>query len=462
MADKPDSVVGSEPARQRGGSALARLENLLVASGGAAAADSNIDAPKRLGLMVAALVFGGFGLWAALAPIDSAAHAIGQVTVKSFKKPVQHLEGGIVKRVLVSDGDPVQPNDVLLEMDNTQSLSQLDTLRSLLKAQLALEARLLAARDGKDTVDVPAGIDLGAPVAAAEMAAQQRIFQANKATNEGEISVLEQRIGQLESRVEGLQAVRESKLAMAASFADELRDFRQLLDEGFAEKSRLRELERNLALTNGDAADLAATIASTQIQIGETQLQILQLKNRLQSDVVKELADVQTRLQEFRERITGLADVVSRTEVRAPEAGVVNGLTVHTPGTVIPPGTIIAEIVPASDELIIEARVSPMDIDRVAVGQEASIRMTAMNSRTVPTLYGNVSTVSADILSDANGAQFYLARLALQPESLADLNGQPLVPGMPAEVFITTGARTFFQYLLQPLSDSVARSFRED
>lgn len=462
MADKPDIMVGSEPARQRGGSALARLENLLVASGGAAAADSNIDAPKRLGLMVAALVFGGFGLWAALAPIDSAAHAIGQVTVKSFKKPVQHLEGGIVKRVLVSDGDPVQPNDVLLEMDNTQSLSQLDTLRSLLKAQLALEARLLAARDGKDTVDVPAGIDLGDPVAAAEMAAQQRIFQANKATNEGEISVLEQRIGQLESRVEGLQAVRESKLAMAVSFADELRDFRQLLDEGFAEKSRLRELERNLALTNGDAADLAATIASTQIQIGETQLQILQLKNRLQSDVVKELADVQTRLQEFRERITGLADVVSRTEVRAPEAGVVNGLTVHTPGTVIPPGTIIAEIVPASDELIIEARVSPMDIDRVAVGQEASIRMTAMNSRTVPTLYGNVSTVSADILSDANGAQFYLARLALQHESLAELNGQPLVPGMPAEVFITTGARTFFQYLLQPLSDSVARSFRED
>lgn len=462
MADKSDIVAGQEPATRAKGSALARLENLLVVSDQGNANDGNIDAPKRVGLLVAALVFGVFGLWAVLAPIDSAAHAMGQVTVKSFKKPVQHLEGGIVKNVLVNDGDKVQTNDVLLEMDNTQSLSQLDTFRSLLKAQLALEARLLAARDGKATVDVPAGLDLADPVAAAEMAAQQRIFQANKATNEGEISVLEQRIGQLRSRVEGLQAVRESKLALAASFAEELDDFRQLLDEGFAEKSRLRELERNLTLTNGDAADLAATIASTEIQIGETQLQILQLKNRLQSDVVKELADVQTRLQEYRERITGLADVVSRTEVRAPEAGVVNGLTVHTPGTVIPPGTIIAEIVPESDELIIEARVSPMDIDRVAVGQEASIRMTAMNSRTVPILYGTVSTVSADILTDSQGAQFYLARLALEPESLADLNGQEMVPGMPAEVFITTGARTFLQYLLRPLSDSVARSFRED
>lgn len=462
MADKSDIMAGREPVTRARGSALARLENLLATSDPGAGNDGNIDAPKRVGLLVAALVFGVFGLWAVLAPIDSAAHAIGQVTVKSFKKPVQHLEGGIVKKVLVNDGDTVQPNDVLLEMDNTQSLSQLDTFRSLVKSLQALEARLLAARDGKTEVDMPEGFDLSDAVAAAEMAAQRRIFQANKATNEGEISVLEQRIGQLKSRVEGLQAVRESKLALADSYSDELEDFRTLLEEGFAEKSRLRELERNLTVTKGDAADLAATIASTEIQIGETQLQILQLKNRLQSDVVKELAEVQTRLQEYRERIIGLADVVSRTEVRAPEAGVVNGLTVHTPGTVIPPGTIIAELVPESDELIIEARVSPMDIDRVAVGQEASIRMTAMNSRTVPILYGTVSTVSADILTDSQGAQFYLARLALEPGSLADLNGQEMVPGMPAEVFITTGARTFLQYLLRPLSDSVARSFRED
>ncbi len=462
MADNSGVVFGKEPVPNTAGGALARLEDVLVVRERASSDESNIDAPKRIGLLVAGLVFGVFGLWAVLAPIDSAAHAVGQVTVKSFKKPIQHLEGGIVKVVHVSDGDKVQPNDVLLEMDNTQSLSQLDTLRGMLKAQLALEARLLAARDGKTTVEAPAGLDLSDPVAAAEMAAQQRIFLANKTTNEGEISVLEQRIGQLESRVEGLQAVRESKLALAASYSDEVQDFRQLLDEGFAEKSRLRELERSLTLTNGDAADLAATIASTQIQIGETRLQILQLKNRLQSDVVEELADVQSRLQEYRERITALSDVVSRTEVRTPEAGIVNGLTVHTPGSVLPPGTIIAEIVPESDELIIEAKISPMDIDRVAVGQEASVRMTAMNSRTVPVLYGTVTTVSADILTDSQGTQFYLARLALKPESLTELNGQELVPGMPAEVFITTGARTFIQYLLKPLSDSVARSFRED
>jgi membrane fusion protein, epimerase transport system len=455
VPDNSEIVVTKQ---QRGG--ITRLEKAIAAQG--SIIDHDIDAPKRIGLILVAIVFGFGGLWSVLAPIEGAATAPGQVTVKSFKKPVQHLEGGIVKAVHVHDGDHVEAGAVLLEMDNTQSLSQLDIYTAQLKAHLALEARLIAERDGTATIAFPSELVTTDTVAAKEMAAQSQLFDARVTTYKGEVAVLQQRIGQLESRVGGLKAVKASKTALATSYGEEVKDFQLLLKEGFADKIRLRELERSFALASGEAAELTSTIAATDIQIGETKLEILQLQNRIQSEVAGQLAEAQTRLQDVRERVRALTDVVSRTEVRAPEGGVVNGLKVHTQGTVVGPGTVIAEIVPQSDELVIEARVSPMDIDRVARGQEARMRMVSLNSRTVPTLYGTLTELSADALTDPEGAQYFLARLALKPESLAELRDQKLLPGMPAEVQISTGSRTFMQYLMKPLSDSVARSFRED
>jgi len=426
--------------------------------------ETDFEKPRRLGLMVAFLTFGVFGLWSALAPIEGAVHAGGLIAVKNYKKVVQHLEGGIVEQILVQNGDRVAAGDILLVLDGTQRTAELEIANTQLAALLALEARLIAERDDQATVVYPQSLfDNDTRQASAEIASQDQVFATRKAAREGAVAVLNQRISQLESRISGLQAMRESKNILAASYADELTDLRSLVAEGFADKLRLREVERSHAVTSGEAAELAATIAATEIQIGETRLEIIQHQNEFQSEVANQLAETQTSLKDTRERVTALTDVVSRTLVRAPVDGVVNGLQIHTEGGVIPPGNVIAEIVPQSEELVIDARVAAVDIDRVQIGQHANVRLSAFNTRTVPTMDGTVIGVSADAAADENTGQgFYTARIEIDPASLANLDQLELVPGMPAEIFITTGSRTFLQYLMNPLTNALARSFIEE
>lgn len=429
--------------------------------------ETGFETPRRIGLTIAFLVFGVFGVWAAVAPLQEAAHAGGVIAVKSYNKLVQHRDGGIVKEIRVQNGDVVKEGDVLLVLDPTQEQAQLEILRLQMLSLVAKEARLLAERDGLESVVYPDELTRNAtPPASMEMASQNQQFLTRKATREGGMAILEQRIGQLEARGQGLAAQRDSKTTLAASFSDELEDVRKLLDRGFENMQRVRELERQEALMKGDAADLTANLASNEIQISETRSQILQQKNEFQTQVAGELADTQTRLQDTRERVFALTDIVAKTEIRAPAAGVVTNLQVHTEGGVIPPGgNPIAQIVPQgeSDDLIIDAQVTPVDIDRIAVGQETTIRLPALNARTVPTLYGTVTNVSADAVVDQrSGTSFYQARIAINPESLTELEGKPLIPGMPAEVFIATGSSTFLQMMFKPLSNAVARSFNED
>ncbi|GAB5497748.1 MAG: HlyD family type I secretion periplasmic adaptor subunit [Pseudohongiellaceae bacterium] len=423
---------------------------------------TSMEGPKRIGLLVFFLVFGVFGLWSALAPLDGAAYAPGSVTVKSYKKTVQHLEGGIVSEILVRDGDRVQAGDPLLVLDDTQPLAQLEIARSQSIALRVREARLIAERDGLAQVVYPESLSPTDPRVAEEIGAQNAIFAARKSSLDNNVEILEQRIEQLESQVVGLQAVKKSKEMLAASFAEELADTQALLSRGFSDKNRLRELERSFASYEGEAAELTSTIASTEVQIGETRLQILQQERELQNEVVNQLSEVQTNLKDINERIIALEHIVSRTVVRSPEAGIVNGMQVHTIGGVIAPRSPIAEIVPATDELIVQGSVSPNDIDRVSEGQEATIRFSAFGS-SVPTITGNVLSLSADAMTNENtGAQYYQARIEVTPDGMEELGDLILLPGMPAEVFINTGSRTFLQYLFKPFSNAMARSFNED
>ncbi len=424
---------------------------------------TDIGYPLKVGLALMFLVFGVFGTWAMLAPLDSAAHAPGLVTVESYKKVIQHLEGGIVREIMARNGDHVEAGDPLLYLEDTQPLAQLEIANSQRAALAAIEARLIAERDGLEAIRFPEFLLSGDQDTRAEMDAQNEIFAARKASNDGSIEVLEQRISQLESRAEGLRALKETREILAASYQDELNDTRELLSQGFSDKLQLRQLEREYASARGEAADLTANISSTEIQIGETRLEILQQQRQFHNDVVSELSEVQTTLKDVRERITALQDIVRRTVIRAPEEGVVNGMQVHTVGGVINPGTPIAEIVPQSDNMIIEARVSPNDIDSVTSGQEASIRFSSFGRSAVPTIYGSVLSISADRFEDENtGAPYYLARIAVSPEGMEELGNLTLVPGMPAEVFINIGSRTFLQYLMKPLTNALARSFREE
>lgn len=424
--------------------------------------ETSMETPKRVGLIIVFLVFGVFGGWASFAPLGSFAHAPGTVNVRSYSQVVQHLEGGIINDIKVQNGDMVDAGQPLLEIDNTQPLAQLEIVSAQFVALKAREARLIAERDQLNQVAFPESLDENDANARQEMAAQTSIFNSQKASRESTIEVFEQRIGQLQSKLNGLDALKSTKEELARSFAEELEDVRELLNQGFADKTRLRELERNVASLKGDAAELAASVSSTEIEIGETRLQIIVTEQEFQNEVVNRLGETQTSLKDSTERISALQDVVSRTIVRAPAAGIVSGMQFHTIRGVVAPGTPIANIVPQSEEFIVDAQVSPNDIDRVTIGMDSTIRFSAFGS-SVPTIFGEVINLSADrIVDETTGMPYYLARVVVTDEGKANLGDLILLPGMPAEVFINTGSRTFMQYLFKPFSNALARSFIED
>jgi len=422
---------------------------------------------RRIGLIILLVTFVVFGLWAVLAPLGGAALAPGVVVVQSHRKTVQHLEGGIVKRLLVREGDTVSRGDVLLELDDTQSGAEMGIVRGQYITARALEARLIAERDGGAAVvydktwqgsDDPHIRDV--------VRGQNQIFLARKNTHDGERAVLGQRVGQLHSQVEGLMQLKSSKQALMASYKEEIGDLEELLKDGFADKRRLREFERSYAQSLGDIADLSARIAGIKIKVGETELQALQIDKEFQQEVASGLGEVQSTIFELREKTQVLSDRVRRAQVLAPVDGMVVGLSVHTEGGVIAPGSPLMDIVPQNEGLMVEAQVEPLDIDRVKPGMRAEVRFSAFARANTPVFEGEVITLSADrLIDEVTGMPYFLARINLTPESEASLDeieSLYLIPGMPAEVLIKTGDRTLFKYLAQPFSNMFARSFIED
>ncbi len=421
----------------------------------------DFEKPRRIGLGLLALVFGGFGLWSLTAPLDSAALAPGVVIVKSYKKTIQHLEGGIVKDIKVREGDRVASGDTLIVIDDTQTRASLDIAKANLFALLAKESRLLAERDGLEVVNGD-GDWAAEPRMQAELLSQSQFFKARASARLGEIEVLNQRAEQLQANVEGLLALKRSKEDLVASFAEEIEDYRGLLEEGYADKVRLRELERSHSRLQGEVAEHSSAVAGTRIKIGEAKLEILQLEKRFHSDVIDELGQVQTALNDAVERVRALDDTVARSAIRSPVAGVAMNLQVHTVGAVISAGTPLLDVIPTGGDFLIEAQVSPNDVDRVMAGQTAKIRFTAFNSAT-PVIEGEVVTLSADrLINEMTGLPYFLARVKVTPQGVKDLAGLELMAGMSADVLIGTGSRTFFQYLLQPVSNAMARSLIED
>ena len=425
--------------------------------------NADLNTHKRFGVLLFVVLFGFGGIWASTAPIDGAALAPGVVTVSTYSSVVQHLEGGIINNIFVENGESVEQGEPILELDRTQSLAALEIANSEFIALRALEIRLIAERDERETVDYPAQFLALGNRAEVETEAQIEIFNARRSAFEGSIEVLGQRIEQLRSQIVGLKALKDSKDELAKSFQEELEDIRALLDQGFADKNRLRSIERNVATFKGEAAELLASISSTEVQIGEAQLQIIQQEREFQNSVVSELSGVQTNVSSAIERVTANEDIVSRKMVRAPESGLVNGLQIHTIGGVITPGMRIVDIVPQEEDLIIEAQVTPSDIDRLEVGQQATIRFSSFGMGTVPTIYGEVINISADsMVNESTLLSYYLTRVEVSPDSLDNLGDLALIPGMPAEVFVATGSRTLVEYLMKPFSNAMARGLRED
>lgn len=418
---------------------------------------------RRIGYLIVLATFGLFGGWAALAPLDSAALAPGVVTVKSYRKTVQHLEGGIVRELRVRDGDQVKAGDVLLVLDNTQARAEAEMMRSQLIAALALEGRLIAERDALPAPVAGPLLESNDPRAREAQESEARIFLARRSALQGEIALQEKTIQQIRVQIGGNRAIRAEKERLIPGYDSEIASLDDLLKQGYVDSQRLQERQRDLGNMKAQLAELRADSARAEQQIAEAQLKILQLNKAFASEVVEQLGETRTRIYDLRERLAAVQDRDKRTEVRAPEAGMVMGLSVHTLGGVISPGTPLMDIVPANEELIVEAQISPVDIDRIGVGTLANIRFSAFKSSTTPVIEGQLVQVSADrLVNKDTGTAYYLGRVALTDNGRQALGQLSLLPGMPAEVLINTGARTLLEYLLQPASNAFARSLIED
>jgi len=431
--------------------------------------DSLVDLPtsdrrsRFIGFLIVFVTFGIFGTWATFAPLESAALAPGVVTVQSYRKTVQHLEGGIVKELLARDGDMVATGDPLIILDDTQLRAEYGMTRSQLVAAQAMEARLAAERDGLETIDFSRMLEAASERAREAQQSETQIFNARRGSRLGEISVLQKRIGQLNEQISGLQSMIATKRSLEKSYSGEIVELTELLSEGYVDKQRLLEQERKLGMLRAEIADHQSDITRTKLQISETELQIVQLNKDFSSEVVGQLAEVQTRVFDLQERISALQDRINRIVIRAPEDGMILGMKIHTVGGVVSPGTPLLDIVPSVSDLIVEAQVSPIDIDRVSVGKKADIRFSAFKNATTPEIEGKVVQISADrLMNEQTGMPYYLARVSLTEEGIRLLGALKLQPGMPAEVLINTGDRTMLQYLMQPATDAFARSMIED
>lgn len=421
--------------------------------------------PILFGVSLIFIMLGIFGLWSAVAPIDSAAIAAGRVILDSNKKTIDHLEGGIVDEILVHEGMVVKAGDVLIRMDDTAPRARLDLYKGQHVAALATEARLLAERDNKDEVEFPKELLTekdNDPDVAANVDSQRRLFDARREAVNGKIDVLNQKIHQTEEEINGLGEQIKSADQQMSLLKEEIGDVRHLFKQGNASKQRLLALERTFADIQGEKGERQAMISRAHQTINEAKIEMYNIKTEFLNEVVAELKETQGQLSDLEEQLRAAEDVVRRIEIRAPIGGEVTSLNIHTIGGVVAPGQPIMDIVPSEDKLIVEARIQPQDIDVVRKGLKARVRLTAYKTRNVPPVEGEVVTVSADRIDDERtGESYFNARVAISEEQLEKLEGVELSPGMPAEVLIVTGSRTLVAYLMSPIRDSFNRAFRE-
>jgi HlyD family secretion protein len=418
----------------------------------------------QAGIILVALLCFGVGGWAATTEISGALIAPGSLVVDSNVKKVQHPTGGVVGEVRARDGDRVKIGDVVVRLDATVMRANLAIVTKGLNELAARKARLEAERDGAEAVTFPAALleRESDPDVASALVSERKLFQLRKSARVGQKSQLRERISQLHEQIEGLSAQEKAKGREVELIVRELEGVRQLWSKNLVPITRLTALERESTRLDGERAQLVATVAQTKGKITETELQIIQIEQDLSSEVAKETREIDGKIGEFVERKVTAEDQMKRIEIRAPQDGTVFQSAVHTVGGVIAAGDAIMLIVPDADNLTVEAKVNPQDIDQLQLGQKAVLRFSAFNARTTPELNGTITRISADISTEQRtGASYYTIRIALPVAEVSQLGDVKLVPGMPVEAFVQTGGRTVLSYLVKPLADQVMRTFRE-
>ncbi len=416
-----------------------------------------------IGSLVTILLLVAGGTWAATAKLSGAIIASGVVVVQKHVKKVQHHDGGIVAEINVRNGDVVERNDILIRLDDTQTKAELGIISSQLIELLGRKSRLISERDGQKGIVFPFETrDMGSDTKRV-IAGENRLLKNNIKTRESKKQQLELRIGQLNQEIVGLKSQRTAKSGELRLILKELKDIKRLYRKKLTASSRVYAMQREATRIRGDHGGLVAQIARVRAQISEVNIQKLSIDQDAQTLAQKEIRSIEGKIAELSERRVAVRDKLKRINIRAPLSGTVHELTAHTIDGIISPAEPIMLIVPKNDDLTIEARISPTDIDQISIDQEVKLRFSAFNQRTTPELPSKLKQISADITRDRNtGQSYYIARIEVDEKALSKLGQQKLVPGMPVEVFITTQERTALSFFAKPFTDQFERAFREE
>lgn len=427
--------------------------------------NKDIKKYTRMGWGIVIAGFGGFLIWAALAPLDQGVPLNGKVSVATKRKAVQHQDGGTVDAILVKEGDLVMAGEVIVRMNSIQAKANAETNRVQYYIAKATEARLIAERDDLQQIEFPQMLKdvVDYPRIANYLDSQTEIFSSRRSTLQSQLSVLSENINGLKSKTAGLQASRENKLEQLKFINEQLKGIRELEKEGYVARNRLLELEQTVAQINATISEDVGNIALAQSQIAELKLSQLKLSQEYKAEVRAQLSDVQKQVDALGNQLTGLDYDLEKVLVRAPVSGTVVGMNVFTEGAVVAPGFTMMEIVPRDDSLVVEGQLAVHLIDKVSPGLPVELMFTAFNRNLTPHVPGEVTQISADrLIDEVTGSPYYQLIAKVSPEGIDLMPDLTVKPGMPVEMFVKTGERTMLNYLLKPITDRLKLSMSEE
>ena len=429
-------------------------------------ASSDTRAVARTGLWILGLGFGGFLLWAGLAPLDEGVPTMGMVALDTKRKTVQHLSGGIVKEVLVQEGQQVKEGQALLRLDGAVAKANFEAVRQRYLGFRAMQSRLFAEQAGQGVIDFHPDVKaaLNDPLIQQQVSTQQQLIQARRAALAADLQGIEESMQGLKEQLGSYQNILVQRRSQLALLTEELTNTRSMVKEGYAPRNRQLELERMVAESNAAIADLTGNSLRVTRQVAELGQRSLARKQEYRKEIETQLADITREVQSDAEKFVAVTADLDRMEIKAPANGQVVGLSVQTVGAVLQPGQKLLDVVPDQQTLLLEAHIPPHLIDKVQTGLMADIRFNAFAHSPQLVVDGKVLSVSGDLLSDPQQPQFsyYLARVQVTPSGMKTLGARQMQPGMPAEIVIKTGERSLLTYLLHPLTKRMAASMKEE
>lgn len=429
---------------------------------------ANKPSPKPValaGYVLIFLTFGVLGSWAAVAKLDSAVVAPATISLEGNRRVVQHFEGGIVEEILVSEATRVDQGDVLLRLSSVEAQSNLDVLSTRLDVARMIEARLLAERKLAEEISFPADlVSRENQIVGAVQEDQLDLFREGRSILKSQEDILRARMGQIKVQIEGLELQKSAFQRRIDNYTEMLDRMRDGESRGLIQGNVLSQREDEMIEIEANLGQVISDIAQARASIGETELQILQLTQEYRQRANTELEQIRAEISELQERRKVAADVLNRTEIRAPGSGSIQNLKVHTVGSVVRPGDVLMELVPEDEELVINARVSPIDKDNVAPGLLTEVRFTAFKTKLTPIMLGEVESVSGDVITPENPNEppYFLARVTVDENDIPEEIRDRITAGMPADVIITTGERTVANFIVSPLMDAVRKSMIEE